>query len=190
MRLTPEERFLADRIADPMMRSRDVIEAISLAVASGAKGASESVAGVLSDSKRPPALRRIAAAAYWRLAGDAGRARFEAAWRAAGGDERTVLGLALGRADEVVEGLDRAANDDEASGWLGVAHTLALREALPALERAVFNFARHPDVRRQAAEVFRALTIADAAAREAFRARAPRDGSLVDDLVELATRPA
>lgn len=190
MRLTPEEQFLADRIADPMMRSRDVIEAISFAVAADAKGARESVAGVLADAKRPPALRRIAAAAYWRLAGEDGRARFESDWRAAAGDDRGVLGLAIGRADEVVEGLDRAATDDEASGWLGVAHTLALREAIPALERTVFNFARHPDVRRQAAEVFRALTINDAGAREQFRARAPRDGSLVDELVETATRSA
>lgn len=186
MRLTPEEQFLAARIADPMMRSRDVVEAISLAVAGAARGAAEAVAGIAADAKRPPALRRIAAAAYWRLAGEAGRGRFDAAWRAASGDERGILGLALGRADEVAAGLDTAPTDDEASGWLGVAHTLALRDALPALERVLRNPARHPDVRRQAAEVFRALTAADPAPRRALLATSPRDGSALDDLIALA----
>ncbi|MCC6738606.1 MAG: hypothetical protein IT452_06140 [Planctomycetia bacterium] len=186
MRLTPEEQFLAARIADPMMRSRDIIEAISLAVAGEARGAAGAVAGVAADRKRPPALRRIAAAAYWRLAGEAGGARFDADWRAAAGDERGILGLALGRAEAVAAGLDAAATDEDASGWLGVAHTLALREALPALERALRNPARHPDVRRQAAEVFRALTAADPAARRALLATSPRDGSALDDLLSLA----
>lgn len=186
MRLTPEEQFLAGRIADPMMRSRDVIEAISLAVAGEARGAAEAVAGVAADARRPPALRRIAAAAYWKLAGEAGRGRFEAAWRDASGEERGILGLALGRVEDVAAGLDAAATDDEASGWLGAAHTLGLRDALPALERALRNPARHPDVRRQAAEVFRALTVADPAARRALLATAPRDGSPLDDLIALA----
>ncbi|MEK7470359.1 MAG: hypothetical protein AAB074_23560 [Planctomycetota bacterium] len=186
--MTPEEEFLAARIADPMLRSRDVIEAISLAVAADAKGARESVAALLVDEKRPPALRRIAAAAFCRLSGrDEGRARFEPAWRLATGDQRAVLGIAIGWWGDVLEGLDRATGDDDASGWLAVAHTLQLKEALPGIERTIRNPARHADVRRQAAEVFRSLTTADAATRESLRASSPRDGSSLDDLIELAT---
>jgi hypothetical protein len=186
--MTPEEQFLSARIADPMLRSRDVIEAIALAVAADAKGASESAAALLVDAKRPPALRRIAAAAYCRLAGrDAGRARFETAWKSASADERSILGLAIGWWGDALDGLDRATSDDDASGWLAVAHTLQLKEALPAIERTLRDPARHADVRRQAAEVFRALTLSDGAAREALRSRSTPDGSNLDDLIDLAT---
>ncbi|KAF0243763.1 MAG: hypothetical protein FD180_3086 [Planctomycetota bacterium] len=188
--MTAEEEFLAARIADPMLRSRDIIEALSLAVAAEAKGALESVAALLVDARRPPALRRIAAAAFYRLAGrDAGRARFEAAWSIASGEDRTVLGLAIGWWGDALDGLERASSDHDASGWLAVAHTLQLKEALPGIERTLRDPSRHADVRRQAAEVFRALTTGDAAARERLRAHFPPDGSMLDELIEVATSP-
>ena len=186
--MTPEEEFLSARIADPMLRSRDIIEAISLAVAAEAKGARESVAALMIDSKRPHALRRIAAAAFYRLAGrEEARARFEAGWRVATGDERAVLNLAIGWWGDALDGLERPTSDDEASSWLAVAHTLQLMEALPGIERTLRDPARHADVRRQAAEVFRALTNGNAAARERLRERSPLDGSILDELVDIAT---
>ncbi|MCE9584607.1 MAG: hypothetical protein K8T20_19120 [Planctomycetes bacterium] len=186
--MTPEEKFLAERIVDPMLRAREVIEAMGLAVAANATGAKESAAAVLEDRKRAPVVRRLAAAAFFRLAGaEEAVRRFESRWRDAEGGDRVLWGLAAGRFDEVLAALECPLPDEDASGWIAVAHTLSLRKALPGLAKILRDAGRHLDVRRQAAETIRALTMGDDAARGALRGESPRDGSILDELLATAS---